>query len=325
MLEERARGVARDGYIFGDGTNFERPFSGFGKRFAALAAAMPEGEPWTLHDIRRTVATRLHEAGTDALTVEDLLGHLTGVRSGVAGIYNRASTLERQRRSDRGVEHKIGFSGGPDGRRSPRLCRDRISYRECRSTQAESDVKSPLWIISLAKPLGMIDSRSSHSLVWRRQANQANPTRIQRTDANDAKHPPPDRLTLKRCFSTTRDQGRPPSTGDAFHVHRQKSRRSLDAEKSRETRQHGRNPHSDRNSPTASGRERTNDPDQIAGRSFRMISTPGRLLSSPVPASQLPTTLKARSDRIPDQIAKRRVLARMCRREQNPCDPRSGD
>jgi integrase len=99
MLEERARGVARDGYIFGDGTNFERPFSGFGKRFAALAAAMPEGEPWTLHDIRRTVATRLHEAGTDALTVEDLLGHLTGVRSGVAGVYNRASTLERQRQA----------------------------------------------------------------------------------------------------------------------------------------------------------------------------------------------------------------------------------
>ena len=97
MLRERARGVARDGYVFGDGSNFERPFSGFGKRFAALAAAMPEGEPWTLHDIRRTVATRLHEAGTDALTVEDLLGHLTGVRSGVAGVYNRSLTLTRQR------------------------------------------------------------------------------------------------------------------------------------------------------------------------------------------------------------------------------------
>ena len=40
---------------------------------------MPEGEPWTLHDIRRTVATRLYEAGIDVLTVEDLLGHTTGV------------------------------------------------------------------------------------------------------------------------------------------------------------------------------------------------------------------------------------------------------
>ena len=44
MLRERARGVTRDGYIFGDGSNFERPFSGFGKRFAALAQrAMLEG------------------------------------------------------------------------------------------------------------------------------------------------------------------------------------------------------------------------------------------------------------------------------------------
>jgi integrase len=97
MLRERARGVARDGYIFGDGSNFTRPFSGFSKKFVALASAMPEGEPWTLHDIRRTVATRLHEAGTDALTVEDLLGHLSGIRGGVAGVYNRSSTLPRQR------------------------------------------------------------------------------------------------------------------------------------------------------------------------------------------------------------------------------------
>jgi integrase len=99
MLRERVRGLPRDGYIFGDGTDFKMPFSGFSKRFEALMAAMPKGEPWTLHDIRRTVATRLHETGTDALAVEDLLGHLTGVRSGVAGVYNRASTLERQRES----------------------------------------------------------------------------------------------------------------------------------------------------------------------------------------------------------------------------------
>jgi integrase len=98
MLRQRARGLKRESYVFGDGSNFERPFSGFSKRFASLSKSMPEGtERWTLHDLRRTVATRLHEAGTDALVVEDLLGHLSGVRSGVAGIYNRAGTLERKR------------------------------------------------------------------------------------------------------------------------------------------------------------------------------------------------------------------------------------
>jgi integrase len=114
MLRERVRGVAKDGYIFGDGSNFARPFSGFGKRFAALTSAMPGNEPWTLHDIRRTVATRLHEAGADALTVEDLLGHLTGVRSGVAGVYNRASTLERQRESLEAWSKKLEALAGAE-------------------------------------------------------------------------------------------------------------------------------------------------------------------------------------------------------------------
>jgi integrase len=99
MLRERASRVDREGYVFGDGSDYRRPFSGWGKRVAALVKVMPEGEPWTLHDIRRTVATRLYEAGIDVLTVEDLLGHTTGVRSGVAGTYNRAQTLERQRRA----------------------------------------------------------------------------------------------------------------------------------------------------------------------------------------------------------------------------------
>jgi integrase len=55
------------------------------------------GEGWTLHDIRRTVATRLYEAGVDSLVIEDLLGHTSGVRGGIAGVYNRAVTLNKQR------------------------------------------------------------------------------------------------------------------------------------------------------------------------------------------------------------------------------------
>ena len=62
------------------------PFTGWGKRVAALVKAMPEGEPWTLHDIQSAPSPRgSMQAGIDVLTVEDLLGHTTGVRSGVAG------------------------------------------------------------------------------------------------------------------------------------------------------------------------------------------------------------------------------------------------
>jgi integrase len=97
LLRERAARVDREGYIFGDGSDYLKPFSGWSRRLKTIVKAMPAGERWTLHDIRRTVATRLYEMGTDALTVEDLLGHMTGVRRGVAGVYNRAQTLERCR------------------------------------------------------------------------------------------------------------------------------------------------------------------------------------------------------------------------------------
>jgi integrase len=100
MLRGRSTGLAPDGYLFGDGSGFERPFAGFSKLFAKMWATMPASvEKFTLHDIRRTIATRLHEASVDALTIEDLLGHLTGVRGGIAGVYNAARTLDRQRRA----------------------------------------------------------------------------------------------------------------------------------------------------------------------------------------------------------------------------------
>ena len=99
MLRERVRGLRRDGYIFGDGTQLRETVQRLQQtvRGAGSGGDAEGANRWTLHDIRRTVATRMHEAGIDALAVEDLLGHLTGVRGGVAGIYNRASTLPRQR------------------------------------------------------------------------------------------------------------------------------------------------------------------------------------------------------------------------------------
>ena len=95
MLAERAEGQRDDAYIFGDGSGFRAPFSGWGKPTDRLRAIA--GEDWSLHDIRRTVATRLYEAGVDSLVIEDLLGHTTGVRGGIAGVYNRSVTLAKQR------------------------------------------------------------------------------------------------------------------------------------------------------------------------------------------------------------------------------------
>lgn len=43
---------------------------------------------WTLHDLRRTLSTRLHDAGVEPLVIEALLAHK---QQGVAAVYNRAS------------------------------------------------------------------------------------------------------------------------------------------------------------------------------------------------------------------------------------------
>ena len=50
-----------------------------------------KAQPWRLHDLRRTAATRMAELGTLPHVVEAVLNHVSGHKSGVAGIYNRAT------------------------------------------------------------------------------------------------------------------------------------------------------------------------------------------------------------------------------------------
>jgi integrase len=47
-------------------------------------------KPWRLHDIRRTVATRMADIGIEPHVVEACLNHYSGHRRGVAGVYNRS-------------------------------------------------------------------------------------------------------------------------------------------------------------------------------------------------------------------------------------------
>ena len=45
---------------------------------------------WTMHDIRRTVATRMADLGMLPHIIEQILNHQSGHRAGPAGIYNRS-------------------------------------------------------------------------------------------------------------------------------------------------------------------------------------------------------------------------------------------
>jgi integrase len=63
------------------------------RKARGLTDEMPE---WRLHDLRRTIATRLSEMGTAPHIVAELLGHVGDHKSGVAGVYNRAQ-YEREK------------------------------------------------------------------------------------------------------------------------------------------------------------------------------------------------------------------------------------
>jgi hypothetical protein len=53
--------------------------------------------PWRIHDIRRTVPTRLVDLGVLPHVVEAILNHVSGHKAGVAGAYNRATYATEKR------------------------------------------------------------------------------------------------------------------------------------------------------------------------------------------------------------------------------------
>jgi len=63
-----------------------------------LAIAGAEIPAWTLHDLRRTAATRMAMLGVRAEVVDRVLNHQAGTVRGVAAIYNRFS-YEPERRA----------------------------------------------------------------------------------------------------------------------------------------------------------------------------------------------------------------------------------
>jgi integrase len=54
-------------------------------------------EPWTLHDIRRTVATNLQKLSVRLEVTEAALNHVGGSRAGVVGIYQRHDWRDEKR------------------------------------------------------------------------------------------------------------------------------------------------------------------------------------------------------------------------------------
>jgi integrase len=71
------------------------PFNGFGKGKAALDRRSGV-TGWTLHDLRRTVATNLQRLGVRLEVTEAVLNHV-GSRGGIAGVYQRHDFADEKR------------------------------------------------------------------------------------------------------------------------------------------------------------------------------------------------------------------------------------
>ena len=74
------------GYVFT--LNGDKPIGSWGRAKHALDdAAGVTG--WRIHDLRRTVATGMQKLGVTLQTVEAVLGHTSGSRDGIVGVYQR--------------------------------------------------------------------------------------------------------------------------------------------------------------------------------------------------------------------------------------------
>jgi integrase len=65
-----------------------RPFSGWSKSLAILSKAAGVSG-WSLHDLRRTLATGFQRLGVRLEVTEAVLNHISGSRAGIVGVYQR--------------------------------------------------------------------------------------------------------------------------------------------------------------------------------------------------------------------------------------------
>src|SRR5205085_5472157 len=92
------------GLFFPARSKNQAPFNGWSKSKARLDRACGIKD-WSLHDLRRTFATKLAAPGTPIHVTEKLLNHA----SGIAAVYNRHSYFEEMKAAVAAYEsHQIG-------------------------------------------------------------------------------------------------------------------------------------------------------------------------------------------------------------------------
>ena len=95
------------------GRSLTSPFNGWSKSRANLIATSGVTN-WTLHDLRRTMATGLQRLGVRLEVTEAALNHISGSRAGIAGVYQRHDwAAEKRAALDAWGEHiRLLVDGG---------------------------------------------------------------------------------------------------------------------------------------------------------------------------------------------------------------------
>jgi integrase len=111
LKARRERNGGEQGFVF-----WKTGFGAWSRgKYALDARIAAAGEPvanWRPHDFRRCVSTWLHEHGVQPHVVELVLGHV-GHQKGVAGVYNKALSLDERRRAlTRWADHILGLASG---------------------------------------------------------------------------------------------------------------------------------------------------------------------------------------------------------------------
>jgi integrase len=109
ILKGLPRIAGKPGFVFT--TTGQSPVSGFSKAKRAIDAAaleilkedrgkdIPAPQHWTLHDLRRTVATNLQQFGVRLEVTEAVLNHTSGSRAGIVGVYQRYKYTAEKRQA----------------------------------------------------------------------------------------------------------------------------------------------------------------------------------------------------------------------------------
>jgi integrase len=88
----------RESLLFPARSKPTKPFKGWGKLKDALDKKLGDQvAPWTLHDIRRTYATKMAALDTPIHVTERLLNHVSGGLGGIVAVYNRHTYMPEMR------------------------------------------------------------------------------------------------------------------------------------------------------------------------------------------------------------------------------------